>query len=151
MLSILGRLLCDELGVNKYSDYYDNYADNKNREIIFCDIYKELEDKDIYTLHNMLERLLGAVELSVRINKQFVWVVAGTVLTIISLIMLPAPVYATVIGIFIVSVCFIYKGIVYILNRFSYVDTNITLLYKTALFHRIMTYNIRRLARKGEE
>ena len=152
MLSILGKLLCSELGVHKYNVYFDCYTkNNKQNEVIFYDIYKELGGKDIYTLQKMLERLLSAVELSVRVSKQFIWVLLGTVITIISLVIINIPAYLTILGIVLVTVCFLYKSIVYLLNRYCYVDANITLLYKTALYHRILTYNIRRLAGKGEE
>ena len=156
MLSILGKLLCSELGVHKYNVYFNYYTKSLKKninhsEMIFYDIYNQLNGKDIYTLHKMLERLLSAVELSVRISKQFIWVFLGTILTIISLIIIPTPTSVTVLGIVFVALCFAYKSIVYLLNRYCYVDINLTLLYKTALYHKILTYNIRRLAGKWEE
>ncbi len=138
MLSILGKLLCSELGEHKYDMYFDCYNRNKEREVIFYDIYKELREKDIFALQEMLERLLAAIELSIKINRQYMLVWLGTVLTIIALIVLPVSLICTVCGIMAVLTAFGYKSIVYLVNRYCFIDANIILLYKTALYYLIM-------------
>ncbi len=156
MLSILGKLICKELGEQKYDMYFECYSryvnsdDNgpksRHNEMIFRDIYKQLGNKDIYTLQKMLERLLGAIELSVRISRQYMWVWMCTVITIILLIFIPVSLWWTVCGICIVITCFGYKSAVFLINRYCFIDANIVLLYKTALYHMILTYNVRKLS-----
>lgn len=156
MLSILGKLICKELGEQKYDmyfEYYSRYVNNaenqpksKHNEMIFKDIYKQLGSKDIYTLQKMLERLLGAIELSIRISRQYMWVWLCTVMTIALLIFLPVSVWWTVAGIVFVVTCFGYKSIVFLINRYCFIDANIILLYKTALYHMILTYNIKKIS-----
>ncbi len=156
MLSILGKLICKELGEQKYDmyfEYYSSYVNSggdksagKHNEIIFKDIYKQLGNKDIYTLQKMLERLLSTIELSVRISRQYMWVWICTVFTILIFIFLPVSPFWTVTGIFMVITCFGYKSLVFIINRYCFIDANIILLYKTALYHMILTYNIRKLS-----
>ncbi len=155
MLSILGKLLCRELGVQKYDMYFSYYCKYINggeddikdhhNEMIFNDIYGQLENKDIYTLHEMLERLLDAVSLSVKISRQYMWVWLGTVLTIIFLIIFPVTLTWTVCGIVLVIMSFGYKSMVYIVNRYCFIDANIILMYKMALYHTILTYNIHKM------
>ena len=144
MLSVLGKLLCRELGEQKYSMYFRYYSlfadscDGKHTELIFRDIYSQLSDKDMYTLHKMLERLLEAVTLSVKISRQYMWVWLSTVLTIIILLLSPISGLWTVCGIILVITGFGYKSMVFVVNRYCVVDTDIVLLYKTALCHKIM-------------
>lgn len=152
MLSILGKLLCKELGENKYDLYFSHYSSYikelsecnsvppGHNEEIFIDIYEQLKIKDIYDLQQMLERLLSAIELTVKISRQYMLVWLATVITIIVLIASPVSAFFTVMGICTVITCFGYKSIVYIVNRYCFIDANIILLYKTALFHIILTY-----------
>ncbi len=145
MLSVLGKLLCRELGEQKYSmyfRYYSLFADRpsgNHTELIFRDIYGQLADKDMYTLHKMLERLLEAVTLSIKISKQYMWVWFATIITIVILIISPVSFAWTVCGIILVITGFGYKSAVFIVNRYCVVDADIILLYKTALYHKIMT------------
>lgn len=157
MLSILGKLLCRELGEQKYDMYFSYYCkyinsgedDVKDRhnEMIFNDIYGQLENKDIYTLHEMLERLLDAVSLSVKISRQYMWVWLGTVLTIIFLIVFPVTFAWTVCGIVFVIMSFGYKSMVFIVNKYCFIDANIILMYKMALYHTILTYNVNKISK----
>lgn len=157
MLSILGKLLCRELGEQKYDMYFSYYCKyinggedgikDRHNEMIFNDIYGQLENKDIYTLHEMLERLLDAVSLSVKISRQYMWVWLGTVLTIIFLIMFPVTLTWTVCGIFFVIMSFGYKSMVFIVNRYCFIDANIILMYKMALYHTILTYNVNKISK----
>lgn len=158
MLSILGKLLCSELGENNYDIYFRHYSryvkeisgENtvvrplsntlKQNEEIFYDIYNQLKCKDIYTLQGMLERLLTAIELTMRISRQYRWVWLATIATIIVLIACPIPGLMTFLGLFTVITGFGYKSIVFIVNRYCFIDANIILLYKTALYHIILTY-----------
>ncbi|MBE5929374.1 MAG: hypothetical protein E7267_08480 [Lachnospiraceae bacterium] len=145
MLSVLGKLLCRELGEQKYNMYFRYYSlfadrcDGKHTELIFRDIYGQLADKDMYTLHKMLERLLETVTLSIKISKQYMWVWLCTIITIIILILAPVSLLWTVCGIILAVTGFGYKSVVFIVNRYCVVDADIILLYKTALYHKIMT------------
>ena len=50
MLSIFGKLLCRELGKERYDIYFENYSCGSNKnDIIFGDIYKFLMKEDIGT------------------------------------------------------------------------------------------------------
>lgn len=155
MLSILGKLLCRELGEQKYDMYFECYRKSisesseenrtKQSELIFCDIYKQLRDKEIYTLQEMLERMLSAIELSIKINRQYLWVWAGTILTVILLIIMPVSIWWTIAGIVFVITGFGYKSMVFLINRYCFIDANIIMIYKTTLYHIILTHNIKKL------
>lgn len=153
MLSILGKLLCNELGETNYDIYFkhyslyvnnisdDNIIDRRNEQI-FYDIYCQLKEKDIYVLQEMLERLLEAIELTVRISRQYVWVWLATVAVVLFFVLCPVSGLVTLLGISVVLTGFIYKSIVFIVNRYCFIDANIVLLYKTALYHVILTYDM---------
>ena len=153
MLSILGKLLCNELGETNYDIYFKHYSlyvnnisdDNnidRRNEQIFYDIYCQLKEKDIYVLQEMLERLLEAIELTVRISRQYVWVWLATVTVVLFFVLCPVSGLVTLLGISVVLTGFIYKSIVFIVNRYCFIDANIVLLYKTALYHVILTYDM---------
>lgn len=146
MLSIFGKLLCRELGKERYDIYFENYSCGSNKnDIIFGDIYKFLMKEDIESLHCMLERLLAATNLTLRVCRQYIFVWLGTVVTIICMFILALPGILRTAGIVLVLAAFGYKSIVYMINRFCYVDANITLIYKTALYHRILTVNMNKI------
>ena len=142
MLSIFAKLICEELGEDKYNIYFEKYnGTNKPNEVIFCDIYRVLLDKDIETLQLMLERLLGATKLTIRLNRQYIWVWLATVLIIGYLFFSGLPLLFKMFSILAVLAAFGYKSLVFVINRYCFIDANITLIYKTALFHRILTVN----------
>lgn len=155
MLSVLGKLLCHELGEQKYDMYFECYRksidvnseDNRRKqsEMIFCDIYKQLNDKEIYTLQQMLERMLSAIQLSVRISRQYLWVWLASIVTIIFLIIIPVSILWTIIGVVSVVIGFGYKSMIFLINRYCFIDANIVMIYKTTLYHIILTHNIRKL------
>ena len=122
MLSIFAKLLCNELGEDKYNI-------------------------DIETLQIMLERLLSATKLTIRLNRQYIWVWLATVIVIIYLLFSGLPVLFKVIGVLAVLAAFGYKSMVFFVNRYCFIDANITLIYKTALFHRILTINFAKTRR----
>lgn len=95
----------------------------------------------------MLERLLDAVSLSVKISRQYMWVWLGTVLTIIFLIIFPVTIAWTVCGIVFVIMSFGYKSMVFIVNKYCFIDANIILMYKMALYHTILTYNVNKISK----
>jgi len=146
MVSILGRLLCKELGEQKYNIYFECFCKEKNQnEKIFCDIYKQLKNRDLESLHLMMERLKNAIELSMRISKQYIWVWLMTVLTIILLIIMPLSFLFTLIGICIVITAFGYKSMVFMINRYCFIDAGIILIYRLALYHLILSYTVRNI------
>ena len=129
-----------------YDIYFENYSFGSNKnDIIFGDIYKFLMKEDIESLQCMLERLLAATNLTLRVCRQYIFVWLGTVVTIICMFILALPGILRTAGIVLVLAAFGYKSIVYMINRFCYVDANITLIYKTALYHRILTVNMNKI------
>ena len=139
MMSILGKLIRNELGEKKYDIYFESYNKSKRpNEIVFYDIYTQLKNKDIETLQGMLGRLLDAIELSVRISKQYRWVWLATIVTVILLFILPVPCICSLLGIIIVVGSFFYKSMVFIINRYCFIDVNIVLIYKIVLYQLIL-------------
>ena len=146
MLSILGNLLCKELGEQKYNIYFELFGKEKNqKETIFCDIYKQLKNRDLETLHMMMERLKSATNLTVRISKQYIWVWLATILTIILLIIMPISFLFTIFGICVVITAFGYKSIVFLVNRYCFIDAGIIVIYRLVLYHLILSYTVRKI------
>ncbi len=155
MLSVLGRLICEELGDLKYNGYFECYKNwalsqsverkKKKNEEIFNDIYLELKDKDIASLNGMLERLLSTIYLSLRISKQYGLVLLFYIATVIFLCVFSLSLGMVAIGIVITTVAFLFKTYEFIVNKYCYIDANIVLVYKTVLFHLILTYDLRKI------
>lgn len=133
-MSVLGKLICKELGKEKYNKYFDCLNERRSTEV-FCDIYLELRGKDIVALSEMLSRLLETMHLSVKINRRFLFNVLfyfGTV--VIMFLVLPKNTifYVSALA---ATVCLIYKCGEFLRNRYCDKDIRMVLIYKSVLFH----------------
>lgn len=134
MTSVLGKLICRELGKEKYNRYFQ-YLGGKQSTEVFCDIYLELCEKDPQILNEMLVRLLETVHLSVRISKRFIFAVLFYLVTItVMLLILPIN-FVFILASTAATMCLIYKAGEFLRNRYCDKDIRMVLIYKSVLFH----------------
>lgn len=143
MVNVFRKLIRKEFGESKYNQYVGSYHKrmiersydyrNLQNEEIYNDIYNSLKDKDIESLKSMFERLTEAMLLVVKISRTyftiFVVYLAGAFF-LISRDLVP---WVTVIGIVLMSACFLYKTYEYLANKFCYIDARIVIIYKSVL------------------
>ena len=134
MKSVLGKLIQQEFGREGYARYTEK-LNNKQSMDIFCDIYEKLRHESSEDLNYALKKLLLSVQSSIRISRNFLYIVFGFAVTMITLLRLGLPMAVLVVAGGAAGICFGYKTIEFFRNRYCDRDIRIVLIYKIALFH----------------
>ena len=134
MISVLGKLICRELGRDKYRDYI-KCLKNQQSAPVFLDLYLELEKKNETDKARMLVRLLDTVQLSIRISRRFSFTVLFYFLVMAALVFLLSFNIIFFTAALLCTGCILYKLIEFIINRYCDKDIRMILIYKSVLFH----------------
>ena len=134
MTSVLGKLIQKQFGRDSYAHYTDK-LNNKESMDIFCDIYERLSHKSKEELNRALKSLLDTVQVSIRISKNFTYITLGCLVALVTLLCLGLPSIVLVPAVAVTGICYLYKLLEYIRNRYCNKDVKIVLIYKIALFH----------------
>lgn len=134
MKSVLGKLIQQEFGRERYAAYTEK-LNNKQSMDIFCDIYERLRHESSDDLNYALKKLLESVQISIRISRNFLYIALGFAVTLVTLVFLGLPSVVFVFAGGAAILCFAYKTIEYVRNRYCDRDIRIVLIYKIALFH----------------
>lgn len=143
MTSVFKKLLSKELGEERYDGYYlcyrnilsDKGYDGRKfgNQQIYKELYEYLKEKDKTSLDKMLERLTDTMQSAVVINKQYIFAFIFYLMSAIFLILMQLNPVITIVSLFLMSACFIYKTCEYVINKFCYIDASIALVYKSVL------------------
>lgn len=133
MKSVLGKLIQQKFGRERYTTYTRKLNEKESMDI-FCDIYENLRCQSEDDLNDALRELLGSVQTSIRISRNFLYISLGYFVAMLMLLglHLMVPVFAFASG--IISICYLYKFAEFIRNRYCDRDVRIVLIYKIALF-----------------
>lgn len=151
MASVFRRLISREFGVKNYNKYFFCYQrlieakkynsrNLENREI-YEDIYNKLKDKDIKALNEMLERLLDAMYLALRISKQYIFSLIFYLVATGFIVFQGLVPWITISALVLMGACFLYKTYEFVVNKYCYIDAHIVLVYKSVLDKLILTYD----------
>ena len=132
--SVLGKLIQREFGRDIYASYTEKMNKKQSMDI-FCDIYERLRHESSDDLNHALKNLLESVQVSIRISRNFLYIVMGFIVTILTLLLLELPTSVFVLAGGAVILCFGYKTVEFFRNRYCDRDIRIVLIYKIALFH----------------
>ena len=102
---------------------------------IFCDIYRNLCQQSQEDLNNALKELLGYVQMSIRISRNFLYITMGYMVAMAMLLLMELSWVILLPSLAVVSICYVYKLIEFVRNRYCDRDVRIVLIYKIALFH----------------
>lgn len=134
MRSVLGKLIQKQFGRESYTHYTDK-LNRKESMDIFCDIYQRLSHESSEELNRELKCLLDTVQVSIRISKNFLYITIGCIVTLLTLLFLQLPAIVLFPAVGVTGVCYLYKLLEYVRNRYCNKDVKIVLIYKIALFH----------------
>lgn len=134
MRSVLGKLIQQEFGRERYQIYTKKLNDRESMDI-FCDIYISLLGKSQDCLNASLVKLLDSVHASIQISKNFVYISLGYFVTVLALIFSGVVFWILAPALAAASICYGYKFIEFMRNRYCDRDVRIVLIYKIALFH----------------
>ena len=82
-----------------------------------------------------LKGLLDTVQQSIGISRNFIYIVAGFAVTVLTLVFLQLPAVVFAITAVTAGLIFLYKTCEFVKNRYCDRDIRIVLIYKIALFH----------------
>lgn len=134
MKSVLGKLIQQEFGQERYQ-LYTKKLNNKESMDIFCDIYNELRHQSPAGLNQALKKLLESVQVSIKISKNFWYISLGYFVTVLTLLFMSIPWFVMAGTIGVATICYFYKIVEYLKNKYCDKDVRIVLIYKIALFH----------------
>lgn len=148
MASVFKKLISRELGEMTYNRYFFCYQKgiaNKTcgSKEIYNDMYERLKDKDIRIIKRMSERLNDAMIAALRISKSFLFAFLFYLGISFFLIGIGLQTVFTVIGIILMTICFIFKTYEFIVNKYCFIDAQIILVYKAVLDELILNYRVR--------
>ena len=134
MKSVLGKFIQKEFGRESYARYTDK-LNNKQSMDIFCDIYEKLRHENSENLNESLRNLLETVQVSIRISRNFWYITLGCLVTMMTLVFLGLPLMVMYTALAVTGICYVYKAVEFMCNRYCDRDVKIVLIYKIALFH----------------
>lgn len=132
--SVLGKLIQREFGRERYCLYSDKLSKKESMDI-FCDIYEILRQQPAEDLNRSLKELLESVQTSIRISRNFFGISIGTLAGVLLLLCFGLSTYVLCGALGLVGICYLYKLVEYMKNRYCDTDVKIVLIYKIALFH----------------
>lgn len=134
MKSVLGKLIQRRFGCERYTIYTEKLNKKESMDI-FCDIYRNLCQQSQEDLNNALKELLGYVQMSIRISRNFLYITMGYMVAMAMLLLMELSWVILLPSLAVVSICYAYKLIEFVRNRYCDRDVRIVLIYKIALFH----------------
>ncbi len=134
MKSVLGKLIQRRFGCERYTIYTDKLNKKESMDI-FCDIYRNLCQQSQEDLNDALKELLGYVQMSIRISRNFLYITMGYMVAVAMLLLLELSWMILIPSLAVVSTCYLYKLVEFVRNRYCDRDVRIVLIYKIALFH----------------
>lgn len=137
MSGVFQKLLRKEFGKIKYESYFQTVQENiriqkTDSAVLYDALYEDLKQRDREVILNMNERLNEAMLLAFRISKTYGFAFAVYLATFFTLAFSVTERLALPL-LLAISVFFLMKTYEYIVNRFSHIDTYITLIYKSVL------------------
>ena len=89
--SVLGKLIQREFGKERYACYADKLKRKQSMDV-FCDIYEKLSHSSEEELDLALKGLFGhRAKKSIGISRNFIYIVAGFAVTVLTLVFLQLP------------------------------------------------------------
>ncbi len=134
MKSVLGKLIQRRFGCERYTIYTEKLNKKESMDI-FCDIYRNLCQQSQEDLNDALKELLGYVQMSIRISRNFLYITMGYMVAVAMLLLLALSWMILIPSLAVVSTCYLYKLVEFVRNRYCDRDVRIVLIYKIALFH----------------
>ena len=127
--SVLGKLIQREFGKERYACYADKLKRKQSMDV-FCDIYEKLSHSSEEELDLALKGLLDTVQQSIGISRNFIYIVTGFAVTVLTLVFLQLPAVVFAITAVTAGLIFLYKTCEFVKNRYCDRDIRIVLIYK---------------------
>ncbi len=153
MTSEFKKLLSKEFGIDEYNAYFE-YANRmfyRERErlkdtekmllgeemilktLVFRNMEQILNKKTKPQLNKCSERLLECMQITMNINHRFLMVFLAYLGSALFLLSLSLHFFVSIFAMVILTGCFLYKSMEFIVNKYCYIDAYLILIYKNVL------------------
>lgn len=160
MTSEFKKLLSREFGADEYNAYFE-YADRMFRRekerledtekmllgeetilktLVFRNMEEILNQKSKHQLNKCSERLLECMQLTMNINHRFLTVFFAYLGSALLLLSLSLHVMVSVSAMILLTGCFLYKAMEFVVNKYCYIDAYLILIYKNVLLKLLQNY-----------
>lgn len=142
-MNVFQKCLRRSMGNVKYLKYAEvcrkdftkeNFAQlTKNSKPIFDDMYELLKQENKTKLSEKMKDMLDTLSTAFRITKNFVFVLITYILGNVVLLSLELDYYVTCVSIVLMGICFLYKLVEFVSNKYCVLDAYLFMIYKSVL------------------
>lgn len=143
MMNVFQKCLRRQMGNGKYGKYIElcrkDFSQNSVSKVamdskpIFDDMYEEISKESSAGISERMKDLLDTLTTAFRITKQFVFVFIVYLLGNLVLLALELNYYVTCVSILLMGICFLYKLIEFLSNKYCVMDAYLFMIYKSVL------------------
>jgi len=142
-MNVFRRCLRKQFGKNKYMSYVQMCEEEvlKNGSVklkteekkIFQDMYEQLKEKSNEYIKERNELLAETLYMALQIGRKFFSVFIVYVLANILILALQLDYAVTCISVMLMGVCFLYKLMEFLSNKYCFIDAYLIMVYKSVL------------------
>ncbi len=142
-MNVFQRCLRRQMGNSRYSDYIQtcrkNFSDSNISHLasqskpIFDDMYEQLKEENKGKIAERMKDLMETLTTAFRITRYFAVVFGTYLLANIVLLSLELNYYVTCISIVLMGICFLYKLVEFVSNKYCVLDAYLFMIYKSVL------------------
>lgn len=142
-MNVFQKCLRRQMGNVKYLGYAETYRKNftknnlsqftRNSKPIFDDMYELLKDENKIKISERMGDLVETLGIAFRISKYFIYVILTYFFANILLLSLDLNYYVTCVSILLMGICFIYKLVEFVSNKYCVMDAYLFMVYKSVL------------------
>lgn len=142
-MNVFQKCLRRQMGNNRYFGYAKtcrkNFSDSNFSQLaldskpIFDDMYEQLKAENKAGITERMKDLVDTLTVAFRITKYFTLVLAAYLLGNVVLLALDLNYYVTCVSIVLMGICFLYKLIEFVSNKYCVMDAYLFMIYKSVL------------------
>lgn len=142
-MNVFEKCLRRQMGNEPYNGYMEvcrkNFAQKnlsqftRDSRPIFDAMYEQLQGENEAGIAERLRDMVDTLKVAFRITRQFIFVVLTYVMANLVIIMLGLDYYVTCASILLMGICFLYKLVEFLSNKYCVMDAYLFMIYKSVL------------------
>lgn len=142
-MNVFQKCLRRQMGSSRYFDYAEacrkNFEKNNLSQLtvdskpIFDDMYNQLKEENKTGIAERMKDLMETLTVAFRITKYFALVFVTYLAANIVLLALELNYYVTCVSIALMGICFLYKLVEFVSNKYCVMDAYLFMIYKSVL------------------
>jgi len=143
MMNVFRKCLKRQMGIGKYYAYMETCRRGfskegvaqfaRNSKPIYDDMYEQLKRENEMDISERLSDMLSTLKTAFRITRYFVLVFLAYIAGNIALITLELDYRVTCVSIMLMGLCFLYKLVEFVCNKYCVMDAYLFMIYKSVL------------------